>query len=162
MAQRHLRETAHLEAAAGRRWLSGGTWNAASIATGANAAISPAWPSRPRWCGGVSPSASPDNRLERFVTILRVESATGARSTLQRWRVPLGFAAAIAFLVFSRPTWRSLAIGAPLATLGLVVRAWASGVLRKNQELTTSGPYAYTRNPLYAGSFLMLIGCAVG
>jgi protein-S-isoprenylcysteine O-methyltransferase Ste14 len=81
---------------------------------------------------------------------------------LQRWRVPLGFAAGIAFLVFSGPTWRSLAIGVPIATLGLAIRAWASGVLRKNQELTTSGPYAYTRNPLYGGSFLMTIGSAVG
>jgi protein-S-isoprenylcysteine O-methyltransferase Ste14 len=99
--------------------------------------------------------------LEWFVTIVRDESARGARATLQRWRVTLGFAAGIAFLVFSGPSWRSVVLGAPIAAVGVSIRTWASGVLKKNEELTTGGPYAYTRNPLYGGSFLMTIGCAV-
>jgi hypothetical protein len=33
--------------------------------------------------------------------------------------------------------------------------------VKKNEELTTSGPYAYTRNPLYLGSLIMAIGFAI-
>jgi protein-S-isoprenylcysteine O-methyltransferase Ste14 len=80
---------------------------------------------------------------------------------VQRLRVPIGFITAILFVFFSRPTWMSLAVGAPLAILGAAVRAWASGHLRKNAELAVSGPYAFTRNPLYFGSFVMAAGCAV-
>ncbi len=83
------------------------------------------------------------------------------RAALQRLRVPIGFVTAILFVVFSRPTWRSLAVGIPLALAGALIRAWASGHLRKNAELATSGPYAHTRNPLYFGSFVMAAGCAV-
>ena len=43
----------------------------------------------------------------------------------------------------------------------MIFRAWASGHLRKNAELAVSGPYAFTRNPLYFGSFVMATGCAV-
>ncbi|MGI9626754.1 MAG: methyltransferase family protein [Longimicrobiales bacterium] len=45
-----------------------------------------------------------------------------------------------------------------MVALGLFVRAWAAGQLQKNKELTVSGPYAFTRNPLYLGSFLIGIG----
>lgn len=83
------------------------------------------------------------------------------RATLQRLRVPIGFVTAILFVVFSRPSWTSLATGIPLALAGALIRAWASGHLRKNAELATSGPYAHTRNPLYFGSFVMAAGCAV-
>ena len=44
---------------------------------------------------------------------------------------------------------------------GLLIRALASGHVRKNEALATSGPYAYTRNPLYLGSLLMGVGFAV-
>src|SRR5215475_441061 len=80
---------------------------------------------------------------------------------IQRLRVPIGFISAILFVIISRPTWRSLAIGAPIALAGALIRAWASGHLRKNAELAVSGPYAFTRNPLYFGSFVMVAGCAV-
>jgi protein-S-isoprenylcysteine O-methyltransferase Ste14 len=83
------------------------------------------------------------------------------RAKLQRLRVPLGFLAAILFVAGSRPSWRWLAIGAPIALCGAAIRAWASGHLRKNAELCVSGPYAHTRNPLYFGSFVMALGCAV-
>ena len=83
------------------------------------------------------------------------------RLSLQRLRVPFGFVTAILFVVFSQPTWRSLLIGVPIALAGALIRAWASGHLRKNAELAVSGPYAYTRNPLYFGSFVMAIGCAI-
>ena len=44
---------------------------------------------------------------------------------------------------------------------GLWLRAYASGYVKKNRELTVTGPYAYTRNPLYLGSMLMAAGFAV-
>lgn len=56
----------------------------------------------------------------------------------------------------------TLAIGAPVSLVGLLVRAWASGHLRKNDALATGGPYAYTRNPLYLGSFIMGLGFTIG
>ena len=45
--------------------------------------------------------------------------------------------------------------------LGLVVRALASGHVKKNEVLTVTGPYAYTRNPLYFGSLILGIGFVV-
>jgi protein-S-isoprenylcysteine O-methyltransferase Ste14 len=80
---------------------------------------------------------------------------------MQRWRVPLGFVCAIVFLYFARPTVWTLIAGAAVALPGLLVRAWASGHLRKNETLATTGPYAYTRNPLYLGSFLMGLGFTI-
>ena len=76
-------------------------------------------------------------------------------------RVPLGFLTAALFVLGARPAWLSLACGAPIALLGAGIRGWASGHLRKNAELATSGPYAHTRNPLYFGSFVMVAGSAV-
>jgi protein-S-isoprenylcysteine O-methyltransferase Ste14 len=79
----------------------------------------------------------------------------------QRIRVPLGFVAAAAYLWLARPRWSSIAAGAALAAGGIAIRALASGHVRKNQELTTSGPYACTRNPLYLGSMIMAAGFAL-
>jgi len=79
----------------------------------------------------------------------------------RRIRVPLGFAFAIFFLWMASPTWRSLALGALVIVPGLLIRALASGYVRKNETLTMSGPYAYTRNPLYLGSLLIGVGFAV-
>ncbi|MBZ5542197.1 MAG: isoprenylcysteine carboxylmethyltransferase family protein [Acidobacteriia bacterium] len=78
-----------------------------------------------------------------------------------RWRVPLGFALGIAYLVFARPTPKLLATGALVALAGLILRGYAAGCLEKNRALATRGPYAYTRNPLYLGSLIMGIGFAV-
>jgi protein-S-isoprenylcysteine O-methyltransferase Ste14 len=68
---------------------------------------------------------------------------------------------AVVYLCLAQPTWRFLALGALLIVPGLMIRALASGHVRKNEALATSGPYAYTRNPLYFGSLLMGIGFAV-
>lgn len=76
-------------------------------------------------------------------------------------RIPLGFILGIAYIVFARPTIGSLALGGGVALAGVVVRAWASGHIMKNDRLATSGPYAHTRNPLYFGSFLIAAGFAV-
>ncbi|HYX28263.1 MAG TPA: isoprenylcysteine carboxylmethyltransferase family protein [Pyrinomonadaceae bacterium] len=80
---------------------------------------------------------------------------------MQRWRVPLGFLCAVLFLVFARPTVGTLIVGAAVAIPGLLLRAWASGHLRKNETLAVSGPYAHTRNPLYLGSFVVGLGFTV-
>ena len=79
----------------------------------------------------------------------------------RRIRVPLGFVFAVLYFWLARPVGRSLALGAVLILPGLLIRALASGHVRKNEALATSGPYAYTRNPLYLGSLLMGIGFAV-
>jgi protein-S-isoprenylcysteine O-methyltransferase Ste14 len=79
----------------------------------------------------------------------------------RRVRVPLGFVLAVIYFWLARPTWRFIALGAVLIVPGLLIRALASGHVRKNEALATSGPYAYTRNPLYFGSLLMGIGFAV-
>ena len=84
------------------------------------------------------------------------------RATLiQRYRVPLGFLFGIAFLVFDKPEPLTLGIGGAIAIIGLLIRAWASGHIRKNQNLAVSGPYAYTRNPLYLGSFVLGVGFTI-
>jgi protein-S-isoprenylcysteine O-methyltransferase Ste14 len=68
----------------------------------------------------------------------------------------------VLYFWLARPCWRSLAFGAILIITGLLIRALASGHVRKNEALATSGPYAYTRNPLYLGSLLMGVGFALG
>lgn len=80
------------------------------------------------------------------------------KRTLQRIRVPLGFIFAAVFIVFAKPTVLSLAVGSAVAAVGVLIRAWASGHIRKAKELAVSGPYAHTRNPLYVGSLLMGVG----
>ena len=53
-------------------------------------------------------------------------------------------------------------LGALLVVGGLGLRSWSAGILRKNEELTMSGPYGLIRNPLYLGSFMMMFGfCAL-
>ncbi len=79
----------------------------------------------------------------------------------RRIRVPLSFFFALVYFWLARPTWRSVAIGAVIAFCGLALRALASGHVRKAAELTTTGPYAYTRNPLYVGSLVVTAGFAV-
>lgn len=80
---------------------------------------------------------------------------------MQRWRVPVGFLTAPLFIIFARPRPLTLGVGLAVATLGLGLRAWASGYLRKNDVLATHGPYGHTRNPLYLGSFLMGAGFSI-
>ena len=80
---------------------------------------------------------------------------------IQRWRVPLGFICGFVFIAFAKPTPTVLFIGAAVSLVGLAIRAWASGHIRKNAELAVSGPYSYTRNPLYFGSFLIGLGFTI-
>jgi protein-S-isoprenylcysteine O-methyltransferase Ste14 len=79
----------------------------------------------------------------------------------RRIRVPLGFVFALLYLWLAKPSWRFLMLSLLLVVPGLVTRALASGHVRKNEALATSGPYAYTRNPLYLGSLMIAIGFAL-
>lgn len=80
---------------------------------------------------------------------------------LARWRVPVGFFCGVAVLYLALPTSRSLAIGGAIALVGELVRIWAAGHLEKGREVTQSGPYRFTRHPLYAGSAIVAVGAAV-
>ena len=79
----------------------------------------------------------------------------------RRIRVPLGFALAIFYFWFAHPSWLSIAIGSVVTLCGVIIRAAASGHITKNNALTTTGPYANTRNPLYLGSLVIGAGFAV-
>ena len=79
----------------------------------------------------------------------------------RRVRVPLGFVFAAFYFWRARPDWLTLVVGGAVAVLGVFVRAMASGQVKKNEELATTGPYAYCRNPLYLGSIIIAIGFAI-
>ena len=78
-------------------------------------------------------------------------SPSPTRDRVARLRVPAGFVMVAAFAWFSHPTPHSLAGWLAGVAAGLALRAWAAGHLAKNQRLAISGPYAFTRNPLYLG-----------
>ncbi len=63
--------------------------------------------------------------------------------------------------MFSRPSRFSLLLGLPVSVCGLLLRGWAAGHLAKNRDLAVSGPYAYMRNPLYAGTLITAAGIVV-
>ncbi len=65
------------------------------------------------------------------------------------------------YLYFARPTIPLMMAGLVVALVGVLIRGWAAGSIRKNRVLTTHGPYAFTRNPLYFGSFLIGIGFGI-
>jgi protein-S-isoprenylcysteine O-methyltransferase Ste14 len=78
----------------------------------------------------------------------------------RRIRVPSGFLFAAFYLWRARPSAASLAWSLLLVIPGLLLRGYASGYVKKNAELTVTGPYAYTRNPLYLGSIMIAFGFA--
>lgn len=77
---------------------------------------------------------------------------------LVRRRTKLLGAVPIALLLVAHPTVGLYALGVCLIALGQAVRFWASGHIRKQEQLATSGPYAYVRHPLYLGSLLINLG----
>lgn len=98
---------------------------------------------------------------------------TQLRNWLARRRVAIsliGFVALSLYNVFGRQTIPNnplhLSNGWTIASWGLVlgglaIRSWSAGTLSKSRDLTTWGPYALSRNPLYLGSFLMMFGFCV-
>jgi protein-S-isoprenylcysteine O-methyltransferase Ste14 len=89
-----------------------------------------------------------------------VSERTKWQTIARRIRVPLGFAFAAVFLWLARPTWWTMLASLVLVVPGVWLRAYAAGYVRKNAELTLTGPYAYTRNPLYLGSMMIAFGFA--
>jgi len=96
------------------------------------------------------------------------QSAAESSQTRDTWarvarriRVPLGFIFTVVYLWLARPSKTSLITGGLLLLPGLVLRGLASGHVQKDKQLTTSGPYAYTRNPLYLGSLILAAGFAI-
>ncbi len=89
-----------------------------------------------------------------------VSERTGWQRIARRIRVPLGFVFAVVFLSLARPTAVSLACSLPVVVTGVWLRGYAAGYVKKNEELTRTGPYAYMRNPLYLGSMLIAFGFA--
>ena len=83
---------------------------------------------------------------------------TGWQKIARRIRVPLGFVFAAVYLWMAHPTWKTMLMSLLLVAPGVGLRAYAAGYVRKNRELTRTGPYAYTRNPLYLGSILIALG----
>jgi protein-S-isoprenylcysteine O-methyltransferase Ste14 len=80
---------------------------------------------------------------------------------IARLRVPLGFLFGAVVLWLADPTPGTLAVGGIVAVVGELVRIWAAGHLEKGREVTSSGPYALTRHPLYLGSTVIGIGLVI-
>jgi protein-S-isoprenylcysteine O-methyltransferase Ste14 len=100
----------------------------------------------------MTPPITPNDWITRWQRVAR------------RIRVPLGFLTALLYLfeLWRRaPQSAAVAWSLLLVVPGLWLRGYASGYVKKNQELTMTGPYAHTRNPLYLGSMLMAAGFAV-
>jgi len=84
-----------------------------------------------------------------------------AARLLARWRVPLGYLLGLLAYLLATPTPQSLLAGAVVGAVGEALRIWAAGHLEKGREVTRSGPYAFTRHPLYLGSAVMGAGFAI-
>lgn len=76
-----------------------------------------------------------------------------------KYRIKISQVAAVILLVICRPkSWILFSAGLLVASVGEIIRIWASGNLSKTEVLATNGPYEMVRNPLYAGSFMMAVG----
>jgi protein-S-isoprenylcysteine O-methyltransferase Ste14 len=80
---------------------------------------------------------------------------------IARFRVPVGWLLGLLALWAARPRGEYLLAGVLVAAVGESLRLWASGYLEKDRRLATAGPYAWTRNPLYLGSFFVGAGFAL-
>jgi len=117
----------------------------------------------------MSSFASRSTRVEAVAQSGRdvAASALGARRLKEsrkfwaRWRVRLGYPVALVYWALAAPSTRSIAIGGIVAAFGSLIRGLASGHLRKDEQLATTGPYACTRNPLYLGSAFLAAGFVV-
>jgi protein-S-isoprenylcysteine O-methyltransferase Ste14 len=81
---------------------------------------------------------------------------------IYKGRVRASLLFVILAVVLAKPDLWSILVGAGLTLMGLLIRTWASGHLEKEKKLTTSGPYRYTRNPLYFGNLLIGLGVVIG
>ena len=77
---------------------------------------------------------------------------------LHRRRPLFLLAAPVLMLIFGRPAYREYITGVVLVVIGQAIRIWSAGHISKCHELTTTGPFAYVRNPIYIGSFAICVG----
>lgn len=98
--------------------------------------------------GGIALASGNRSDMATWAGITRVISRTGTGAMV----AGLGLATAV------KPSPAAFGIAALLALAGALIRFWSAGIIAKNQELATSGPYAYVRNPLYSGSLLIALG----
>ncbi|HYR95642.1 MAG TPA: isoprenylcysteine carboxylmethyltransferase family protein [Candidatus Binatus sp.] len=105
--------------------------------------------------GGLRRARPPERLVRRSIDRVSVEER------LRPHRVRVGLPLAVACVVLAHPTSRSMVVGGCLALAGLLVRAAAAGHLSKHATLTTSGPYAVIRHPLYLGSVVVAAGLLV-
>ncbi len=89
------------------------------------------------------------------------ESVLMMMNKLYRWRVRASFIGLILAIILAKPSLRSISVGLAIFLWGLGLRAWACGHIRKEKELTVSGPYQYTRNPLYLANFIIGVSVAM-
>ena len=80
---------------------------------------------------------------------------------IARWRVTVGFVFAALVLWLATPTINSLLLGGAVSLVGELIRIWAAGHVEKSKEVTRSGPYQFTRHPLYLGSSIIGAGVAI-
>jgi len=84
------------------------------------------------------------------------------KKIIYKWRVRAGSLAALAALLLARPSFESIFLGFLISICGLLIRTWACGHIRKEENLSMSGPYRYTRNPLYLGNLIIGVGISAG
>jgi protein-S-isoprenylcysteine O-methyltransferase Ste14 len=80
---------------------------------------------------------------------------------MRRLRLRAVWLIVLPFFWFASPTPYLLGVGAAAAAVGLWIRGWSAGTIHKNERLTTTGPYAHVRNPLYVGSFFLGVGVSL-
>lgn len=105
-----------------------------------------------------APAAAPGGRGRRFTDIVNPHPVA---AFLFRRRTFIVLVGTLAMLPWAQPRPGMLLAGLCVALLAEAVRVWAAGTIHKTQELTTGGPYAYVRHPLYAGSFLHAVAYAL-
>jgi protein-S-isoprenylcysteine O-methyltransferase Ste14 len=101
---------------------------------------------------------TPSGAISRFDEIVTPHPVIGFLFRRRTFIVLIGV---LAVMAWARPRWDMLAAGIVLTAAAECWRIWAAGTIHKTEELTTGGPYAYARHPLYVGSFLHAVAYAL-
>ena len=90
---------------------------------------------------------------DRYVSRMTI-GRNDVLALLSRWRIDLASVVVVPVIALARPSHAAILEYLPMLVAGVALRTWARGHLDR-RRLTSSGPYAYVRHPLYVGSFLM-------